>query len=100
MRPLLRRALRCLRRAEQDLLEPAVVRPQLEGAFVGGNDGVPGVRVGEPFLVDACPLAELLLEERVDEQLLVGKPSVDGADADAGVVGDVVQGDAEAALRK
>ena len=100
LRALLRRPLRGVRGAEQDLLQPVVVGPQLERAFVGGNDGVPGVRVVEPFLVDASPLVELLLEERVDEQLLVGKPSVDGADADAGVVGDVVQGDAEPALRK
>ena len=39
-----------------------------------------------------------VLEERVDQLLLVGEAAVDGADADARVMGDVVQGDVEAAL--
>ena len=45
-------------------------------------------------------LRELLLEERVDQGLLVGEATVDGADSDAGVVRDVVEGDAEATLRE
>src|SRR4051794_3514580 len=40
----------------------------------------------------------MLLEERVDEHLLVRIAPVDGADADACVMSDVVQGDAEPAL--
>src|SRR5215210_617305 len=59
---------------------------------------MPRIGVVEPLLVDPLPLVELLLEERVDEQLLVGEAPVDGADADAGVMSDVVQGDAEPAL--
>ena len=39
-----------------------------------------------------------LLEERVDQLLLVREAAVDGADADAGVVGDVVQRHAQPAL--
>src|SRR4051812_17242289 len=61
---------------------------------------MPRVRVIEAFLVDAGPFVELLLEERVDEQLLVGEAPVDGADADAGVMSDVVQRYGEAPLRK
>src|SRR3954452_24025587 len=62
------------------------------------NDGVPRIRVLEPLLVDPLPLVELLLEERVDQELLVGEAPVDGADADARVMSDVVQRDAEPAL--
>src|SRR4051812_5919820 len=97
---LLPRAIRRVRRAEQDLLQPAVVRPELERPFVGRDDGMPRVRVVEPLLVDARPRVELLLEERVDEQLLVGKAAVDRADADAGVMGDVVQRDPETPFRE
>src|SRR4051812_39677794 len=61
---------------------------------------MPRVRVIEAFLVDAGPFVELLLEERVDEQLLVGEAPVDGADADAGVMSDVVQRHGEAPLRE
>src|SRR3954452_10406383 len=100
LRPLLPRAFGRLWGAEKNLLEPAVVGPELERAFVSGDDGVPRVRVVQPLLVDASPLVELLLEERVDEHLLVWEAPVDGADADARVVCDGVQGDAEAALGK
>src|SRR4051812_9209826 len=65
---------------------------------MGGDDGVPGVGVVEPLLVDASPLVELLLEEGVDEHLLVREAPVDGADADARVMGNVVEGDAQAAF--
>ena len=41
---------------------------------------------------------EPLLEERVDQQLLVRVAAVDGADADARVTGDVVEGDGQPAL--
>ena len=40
-----------------------------------------------------------MLAERVDG-VLVREPAVDGADADTGTVGDLVQGDAEAVLGK
>ena len=40
----------------------------------------------------------MLLEERVDQHLFVGETPIAGADADAGVVRDVVQGDGQAAL--
>src|SRR5206468_4038425 len=68
--------------------------------LVRGDDGVPRIRVVEPLLVDPLPLVEMLLEEGVDQDLLVGKTPVDGADADARVVSDVVQRDAEPALRE
>jgi hypothetical protein len=45
-------------------------------------------------------LLEALLEELVDQLRLVGEAPVDGADADPGVMRDVVERDAEAALRK
>jgi len=52
-----------------------------EGLFRDGHHGVDAVR-----------------EQLGDEGLLVGEPAVDGADADAGLAGDVVQGGLKAAL--
>ena len=74
------------------------MRPELECSFVDRDDGVPGVGVGEALLEDPGPFVEVLLEERVDQNLFVWEPPVDSADADAGVVGDVVERDAETAL--
>ena len=45
-------------------------------------------------------LRQALLEQLVDQLRLVGKPPVDGADADPGVVSDVVERDAQPALGK
>ena len=48
--------------------------------------------------ISATKSSSALLEQLVDQLRLVGEAAVDGADADAGVVGDVVERDAEAAL--
>ena len=49
---------------------------------------------------ERADVGEARLEERLDQLLLVGEAPVDRPDADARVVGDVVQGDLEAALRE
>jgi hypothetical protein len=43
-------------------------------------------------------LADALLEERLDEQLLLREAAIDGAHPHAGVLGDVVHGDGQPAL--
>ena len=62
------------------------------------DDRMPRVGILEPLLEELSPAVEVLLEEGVDKQFLVRVAAVDGANAHAGVVRDVVEGDAEATL--
>ena len=73
------------------LLEP-------QDPFQVGRQAAPGVRIVECLLGQRGDLFEALLEERLDDFLLVGEAAVGRADADAGVGGDVVHRDVEAAL--
>jgi hypothetical protein len=61
---------------------------------------MPRVRVGQRTLHPRHKLFDALLEQALDELVFVGKMAVHGGHADAGVVGDVVQRGAQAALRK
>ena len=61
-------------------------------------EAAPGVGIVECLLGERGDLVEALLEERLDDLLLVGEAAVGRADADAGVGGDVVHRDVEAAL--
>ena len=60
----------------------------------------PRVRGGEGLLGDLHDGVHAVVEERVDQLFLVAEPPVDGADADARVVGDVVERDLEATRRE
>jgi hypothetical protein len=65
-----------------------------------GRGGVSTVRLGEGAFRGVLHLLQALLEQRVDDLFLVGEAPIGGTDADAeaGVVGDVVQRDVEAAF--
>src|SRR5204862_7243568 len=54
-------------------------------------EAAPGVRVGERAVHELGEPVDALLEQAFDELVLVRKPTVDGADADAGVTGDLVE---------
>jgi hypothetical protein len=90
--------LRGARGAEQQLLQPAILRLPLEHLLEEGRERVPGVWILAGGLEQAHDLAELVVEQLFDQQSLVREVTVDGADADVGVVGDVVQRHAQAAV--
>ena len=60
-----------------------------------GDEAAPRVRIGGRLLQQLDDLLEPLLEQRFDQLLSVGEVPVNGADADAGVVRDFVQGHPE-----
>ena len=71
---------------------------ELQDPFQVCRQAAPGVGIVECLLGERGDLVEALLEERLDDLLLVGEAAVGRADADAGVGGDVVHRDVEAAL--
>ena len=91
-------AVAAVRGAEDELLEAAVGRLQRLGALEEANETLPRVLVMERLLGQGDELADALLEERLDEQVLLREAAVDGTHADAGVGRDVVHRDRQATL--
>jgi hypothetical protein len=82
----------------QQLLEPPVAGLQLQAALEEEDQPGERVLVGQALLGDRHHGVHPLLEERIDQQLLVGEPPVGGTDPDPRVAGDVVERRVEAAL--
>src|SRR3954451_7416668 len=89
-----------VRAAGEQFLEAAVARLQLRAVLEVEAERVPGVGDLERLLGDLAQRLDALREQRVDQRLLVREAPVDGADADARVVGDVVQRGAQSPLRE
>ena len=84
---------------EQGLLEAAVgglhLLRALEEAATSPSHGS---SISSASAAIALDRGDLLLEQLVDQRLAVREAPVDGPDADAGVPGDVVEADVDAAL--
>ena len=93
-----RRALGAARAAEDDLLQAAILGLQLLHADEQPREALPRVVLIGRGTCGVRHLLDALLEQRVDQQLLVGEAAVDRPDADAGVAGDVVVRAAQPAL--
>ena len=78
-------------------LQSAVGLLQLEHARERRHDALPWIGHRQTGDRDRLELGKALLEERLDQDLLVGEAPVDGSDADARVARDVVEGHLEPA---
>ena len=85
-------------RDEQRLLEAAIFGVQLERLLEEAREAGPGVVGTEGLAGQRLDSRRLLVEELVDQRLPVREAAIDGPDADAGVPGDVVEPDVDAAL--
>src|SRR5207248_3910038 len=81
-------ALRALGCTHHDFSERAVAGLQLEVAPEAPGQATPRIRVIHSLLHERDELADLLLEQLLNQVRFVGKPAVDGSDPDAGMVGD------------
>ena len=93
-----RRAVGAARTAEDDLLQAAILRLQLLHAHEQPREALPRVVLIGRGTGGVRHLLDALLEQRVDQQLLVGEAAVDRPDADAGLARDVVVRAAQPAL--
>ena len=85
-------------RVVEDLRQAAVLHLHLEGSLQEGGEAMPGVGISQGLVGQGSDFVEPLVEQRIDDLLLVGEATVGGAYADAGMMGDVVEGYVEPVL--
>jgi hypothetical protein len=85
-------------RGEDDLMQAPVDGVHLGGVLHEVHEARPRVVLVEGLQRDGLDGRDAVLEERVDQLLLVREAAVDGAHADAGATGDLVQRDLQAVL--
>ena len=81
-----------------DVLEGAVACLHREGLFEEAGKSFPRVVLGELGFGDGGEFGHDVFVELVDQVVLVGVATVDSADADAGALGDLVEGRLKPAL--
>ena len=86
------------RAAEDELLEPAILALELLHPDEQADEAVPRILAFGRGAGGLRHLPDAVLEQRVDQQLLVGEAAVDGAYADACLARDVVVRAAQPAL--
>lgn len=96
-KPLARQVKAPPRAAVEDLGEATVLALHPQRALEVRGEPLPGVWSLKCVQSERGHLVEVLLEDGVDQFVLVGEAAVDGAHADAGVRGDVVERHLEAA---
>src|SRR5206468_7436668 len=87
------RQLRALVAAEDDLLEAAVRDLILGRPLEEAGQSLPGVVRSKGLLGQLDQARDAVLEELLDQPALVGKAPVGGADADARVMGNLIESD-------